>query len=284
VVLACLGLAATQAGCSDPEAVKASSFDYAAKAGGWPRCDAPKTGVGQTPGEVKTAGGARVVVKTPTNYHPDVAHPLLVLYAAGGQDAEAAELTYGLTRDATARGFVVAAVDDVQPLPEAVVDLASVPQVVAKSWCIDSSRVFATGHSNGGLYSNAVAFFPDARGNFRAVAPSAAGVRKEDLADYSCPQPTPVKIYHGAYDMGFSGWGRGAAEWWAGCNHCEGKKALESEEGCVAYQGCDKGGETIYCEGPWIHMVWPGRTKEILDFFDNYPSRLRSGAAPRQPG
>ncbi len=272
-------LLAPLAGCSDPEASKAVEFDYTAKATGWPTCQSPKTGTGEQPGEVATAAGTRIVVKTPTNYRPEVAHPLLVLYAAGGQDAEDAENSYEITALATARGFVVASVDDKRPVPEAVVDMAGVPKAVAKSWCIDESRIFATGHSNGGLYSNAVAFYPEARGAFRAIAPSAAGVRKQDLKDYSCPKPTPVKIYHGAYDMGFSGWGRGVAEWWAECNKCDGEEPLETEEGCVVFKGCAKGGETIYCEGPWIHMVWPGRTTEIMDFFDEYPTR-GAGAAP----
>ena len=271
-VLLILAIGVIVARCSDPESVKVAAFDYTAKAKDWPRCASPKTGVGEQPGEVETAEGQRIVVKPPANYQADVAHPLLVLYAAGGQDAEDAERSYEITRLATVRGYVVAAVDDKVPLPEAVVDMASVPSVVAKSWCIDESRVFATGHSNGGLYSNAVAFFPDARGAFRAVAPSAAGVRKQDLKDYSCPSPTPVKIYHGAYDMAFGGWGRGVAEWWAACNQCSGEKPID-EEGCVAFQGCAKGGETIYCEGPWIHSVWPGRSTEIMDFFDRYPSR-----------
>jgi len=277
--MAGFALLAPLAGCSDPEAAKAVQFDYAGKAAGWPTCQSPKAGTGTQPGEVATAAGTRIVVKTPTNYRADIAHPLLVLYAAGGQDAEDAERSYEITRKATARGYVVASVDDKQPLPETVVDMAGVPKAVAKSWCIDESRIFATGHSNGGLYSNAVAFYPDARGAFRAIAPSAAGVQKQDLKDYNCPKPTPVKIYHGAYDMGFSGWGRGVAEWWAECNSCKGEKPLEGEEGCVVFQDCAQGGETIYCEGPWLHMMWPGRSTEILEFFDNYGSRS-SGTPP----
>ncbi len=271
--VACFVMLAPAAGCSDPEAVKVSAFDYEAGAKDWPQCVSHQLGSGGQPGEVRTAGNVRIVVKTPSNYRAGLAHPLLVLYAAGGQKAESAELSYGLTREATSRGFIVASVDDKQPLPEAVVDMATVPKAVAKSWCVDASRVFATGHSNGGLYANAVAFYPDARGAFRAVAPSAAGVRKQDLKDYSCPGPTPVKIYHGAYDMGFSGWGRGVAEWWAECNRCKGEKPVVGEEGCVEFQGCADGGETIYCEGPWLHMTWPGRNSDILNFFANYGTR-----------
>jgi polyhydroxybutyrate depolymerase len=260
-----LGLAL--AGCSDPESVKPSSFDYESQAAGWPRCDSPMQAVEGSPPEIETEAGARVVIKTPTNYRPDLAHPLIVLFAPGGGSSESSERHHGITKEATSQGFIVAAVEDRRPNFETIKDLATIPALVAKNWCIDEERIFATGHSNGGLYSNAMAFYPDARGSFRAIAPSAAGIRKQDLEQYSCPKPTPVMIYHGSRDIAFEGFGRSAAEWWAKCNGCEGEKPLTSQEGCVQFQGCNPGGITIYCEGPWFHGTWPGRNSEILEFF-----------------
>ena len=262
-----LSLSLLMAGCSDPEPIVTGAFDYESGAVGWPRCDSPKQAKEGPDPEIRTAAGAQVVVKTPANYRPDVGHPLIVLYAPGGRSSRESEGYYDITTEATAKGFIVAVAEDRRPLPENVIDMATVPTEVAKNWCIDETRIFATGHSNGGLYSNAVAFFPDARGAFRAIAPSAAGIRKQDLETYSCPKPTPVLIYHGGYDVAFSGWGRGAAEWWAKCNGCEGEKPLASQEGCVRFQGCNAGGETVYCEGPWSHGTWPGRNSEILEFF-----------------
>ena len=262
-----LGLALLSAGCAEREPIETGAFDYEAGAVGWPRCESPKQAVKGPDPEIRTAAGARVVVKTPANYRPEIAHPLIVLYAPGGQSSREAEGFYDITTEATAKGFIVAVAEDRRPLPENIVDLATVPTEVAKNWCIDETRIFATGHSNGGLYSNAVAFFPEARGAFRAIAPSAAGIRKQDFETYSCPKPMPVLIYHGRFDMAFSGWGRGAAEWWAKCNGCEGEQPLDSLEGCVRFQGCKPGGETVYCEGPWIHSTWPGRNSEILEFF-----------------
>ena len=260
-----LGLAL--AGCSDPESVKQANFDYAGEAMGWPSCDSPRQALEGSPPEFRTAGGIRVVVKTPANYRANVAHPLIVLFAPGGQSSERSERHHGITKEATAKGFVVAVAEDQAPDFEVIKDMATIPDQVAKSWCVDQERIFATGHSNGGLYSNAMAFFPDVRGAFRAIAPSAAGIRKQDLEAYSCPKPTPVLIYHGARDIGFAGYGRSAAEWWAKCNGCDGEEAIEGHDGCIRFQSCKPGGETVYCEGPWFHTTWPARNTELLEFF-----------------
>ncbi|SJM96155.1 hypothetical protein [Crenothrix polyspora] len=38
-------------------------------------------------------------------------------------------------------------------------------------------------------------------------------------------------------------------------------------EGCVAYSGCKNNVQTWYCEGTGLHPEWPGKNKDIIDFF-----------------
>jgi polyhydroxybutyrate depolymerase len=42
---------------------------------------------------------------------------------------------------------------------------------------------------------------------------------------------------------------------------------VDGAEGCVAYSGCKNGVQTWYCEGTGLHPEWPGKNKDIIDFF-----------------
>ena len=224
------------------------------------------------PTERTTARGVGYVVKPPANYDPLRAHPLIVVYAPRGVSHRLSERLVGLTRAATRAGFVVAYADS-RPLDlPTIEDLATVPADIAAVWCIDERRVELTGHSDGGTVATAIAVLRAGRLRPAAIAPSAAGFRKEDLAQYDCPPPLAVMVLHSGGDELFPGFGRGAAEWWAACNGC-GDDPVRRPDGCLAYPGCKTGGETIYCEGNGRHVDWPARNAEILELF---------GAAARQ--
>ncbi|MCP9449281.1 MAG: hypothetical protein NNA21_04360 [Nitrospira sp.] len=214
-----------------------------------------------------SAGGLRYHVRTPSNYNPTVAHPLLLVYAAAGQSGRTMERFMGLTPAATKAGLIIAYVDH-QPLNVATIEkLGTLPNEIAKIWCVDERRVYATGHSDGGTAALAMAVLDRTKHVPAAVAPSAAGWTGKDLEAYHCPAPLPVMILHGKNDRLFPGWGRQTAAWWAGCNHCETAKTTVIEGGCVAYQQCDRNGPTVYCEGPGGHRDWPGLNDLMIEFF-----------------
>ena len=268
-----------------------------------------KPGIAGSSDDEKTDDGIRFAVRTPTNYKDTIAHPLLMVYAPAGRDrSEVEEHTY-LTREATAAGFIVAYADHRALSPEAVVQLAEIPKLIGEKWCIDKKRIFLTGHSDGGTIAMGIAFFNGTKHIPAAIAPSAVGMRGEDLEDRNCPKPTPVMLMHSNRDKLFPNFGKEAIEWWAKCNKCTTKtynasdrkapasgnkwgwesyykQELEQKaqdlklgqplpyttpvngvEGCVAYSGCKNGVQTWYCEGTGPHPEWPGKNKDIIDFF-----------------
>jgi polyhydroxybutyrate depolymerase len=201
------------------------------------------------------------------NYNSKVAHPLLVVFAPAGLSAAASERFTGLTRIATAAGFVIAYPDHVRNSIPAIEELSTIPSLVAKKWCIDEARVYLTGHSDGGTVAFAIAIMDRTKDIPAAIAPSAAGFTKADLAEFKCRMPLPVMIIHSAKDTLFPGFGAEAAAWWAACNQCERTPEIRMDKGCVTYPNCAGGVITQYCEGTEPHARWPALNQSIIDFF-----------------
>lgn len=221
---------------------------------------------GATDGE-RTSKAIRFNVRAPTNYNSKVAHPLLVVFAPAGLSAAASERFTGLTRIATAAGFVIAYPDHVRNAIPAIEELSTIPSLVAKKWCIDEARVYLTGHSDGGTVAFAIAIMDRTKDIPAAIAPSAAGFTKADLAEFKCRTPLPVMIMHSAKNTLFPGFGVEAAAWWAACNQCERTPEMRMDKGCVIYPNCAGGVTTQYCEGTEPHARWPALNQSIIDFF-----------------
>lgn len=232
------------------------------------RCDSgTKPGTAGASNNEKTAAGIRYMVKTPINYDASIAHPLLMVYAPARTNRYESEDFMHLTQDATAAGFIVAYADHRKMTPEAMEALADIPGEIEKKWCIDKKRIFLTGHSDGGTTAMGIAFLNGTKHIPAAIAPSAAGIRGEDLKEYSCPDPLPVLVMHSSHDILFPGYGKEAMQWWASCNGCETAPSVKGADGCVTYRGCKNNVTTRYCEGRGTHPEWPGNNKAIIDFF-----------------
>jgi len=214
-----------------------------------------------------SADGIRYNVRTPSNYDSTVAHPLLMVYAPGGQSRWVSEQLTGLTPPATGAGFVVVYADH-RPLGiSAIEQLGRIPVQVAKKWCVDEKRVYVTGHSDGGTVSLILAVHDQTKNLPVAIAPSAAGLTGKDLEAYQCRSPIPVMIMHSANDRLFPRWGAQTGAWWAACNTCDVATTKKIDAGCIAYQQCARGGATLYCEGTGSHREWPKLNRVMLDFF-----------------
>ena len=233
-----------------------------------PRCDP-----GTTPGHAgasndeQTAAGIRYMVKTPVNYNAHIAHPLLMVYAPARTNRYESEKFVSLTQEATAAGFIVVYADHRTMSPDTIEKLAEIPWLIEKKWCIDHKRIFLTGHSDGGTAAMAIAFIAGTKHIPAAIAPSAMGIRGEDLKGYQCPDPLSVMIMHSSQDTLFPGYGKEAIQWWAACNGCDATPPVKDANGCVTYRGCKNKVITRYCEGTGIHAEWPGNNKAIIDFF-----------------
>jgi len=233
-----------------------------------PRCDP-----GTTPGHAgasndeQTAAGIRYMVKTPANYNATIAHPLLMVYAPARTNRHESEDFVHLTQEATAAGFIVAYADHRAMSPDTIEKLAEIPGLIEKKWCIDHKRIFLTGHSDGGTTAMAIAFINGTKHIPAAIAPSAMGIRGEDLKAYQCPNPLSVMLLHSGEDTLFPGYGKEAIQWWAACNGCDPTPPVKDGDGCVTYKGCKNKVATRYCEGTGSHTTWPGSNKAIIEFF-----------------
>jgi polyhydroxybutyrate depolymerase len=213
--------------------------------------------------------GVRFNVRTPSNYDRGLAHPLLVVYAPANTHRFASEEFAGLTREATARGFIVVYPDHRRLAMKSFDELGEVPGMVSGRWCVDTRRIYAVGHSDGGTASEAIVFLGKTDLPMAGLAASGAGIRGEDLKSYSCPSPRPAMIIHSRDDRLFPlpAYGRQAADWWAQCNRCEALPPDPRGDGCVEYRQCSGGAQTLYCEISGPHTRWPGMNTALLGFF-----------------
>ncbi len=231
------------------------------------RCEAgTKPGNAGASNDEKTSSGIRYMVKTPVNYNSSIAHPLLMVYAPGGKNRYESEEYMYLTQEATAAGFIVAYADHRKMSTETIEELAEIPGLIEKKWCIDKKRIFLTGHSDGGTVAMGIAFINGTKHIPAAIAPSAVGIRGEDLKEYNCPNPLPVMVMHSSHDTLFPGYGKETVKWWAACNSCDTASPVIDADGCVTYAGCKNNVTTRYCEGTGTHPEWPGKNKAIIDF------------------
>ena len=152
---------------------------------------------------------------------------------------------------------------------------------IGEHYCVDPSRVFATGHSWGGdMAAVAGCFLGDV---FRAVAPAAANRPywfEPVEGEVGCVGSAAVWTFFGVADEHFAAsqdhpgqFGEEQAAFWRAQNGCgAGEEALpvDGGEGCVAYAGCAE--ETRYClYGPETgHQIPPYFTDAVLAWFRGF--------------
>ncbi|WOJ90595.1 hypothetical protein RZS28_04690 [Methylocapsa polymorpha] len=225
---------------------------------------------------VKTADGLKITVRTPSDYDPTRAYPLLVVYPPAGQDRRGAEIFYGLTTEATGRGFIVAYSDHLRLSRQAVSQQAKVASTVESLFCVDPASIAYVGHSDGATMAEGItASVPDSGVAPRAIVASAAGITREDLDTLPCPSVASVLIVHSRADALFPDFGRGAAAYWGQCAACAPLDLEGIAEGCRDFSGCAAGRRVAYCETGGPHSRWPGMNAAMLDFIQ--------GAAAKSP-
>lgn len=261
------------AGCALPES-ELSSTSYPENI---PHACAPgtKAGAAGKTDELLSERGIRYSVRTPLNYDGRIAHPLMMVFSPGDRSGLGTEWFTGLTTEGTRQGFVVVYADNRPPgspamnrplAKEWILELGTIPALVATQWCIDLDRVFLTGHSNGGTISTALTLLEQSPLSPAAIAPSAAGFRGEDLIPFACPAPLPVLIMHSRNDKLFPGYGAETIQWWKQCNQCS-NNVQATGAGCTSFLECKNNVSTVYCEGERRHTVWPERNGRIISFF-----------------
>jgi polyhydroxybutyrate depolymerase len=177
---------------------------------------APKAGIGchqpATPGlatRTLTVDGdeREYLLSIPASYDPAKRAPLILDFHGLGSDKEEQALYSGMSRKAGAEGYLVITPDgtgairhwSLPPLPGGVADVDFVKQMLAatsRTLCIDAKRVYATGISNGAIFSTALACALP--GRLAAIAP-VAGVNGTKVCAAGTPR-TPVLAFHGTAD------------------------------------------------------------------------------------
>ncbi len=126
---------------------------------------------------------------------------------------------------------------------------------VSERVCIDQSRVYATGFSNGGY----MAHYLGCRASdiFAAVAPVAAGM---GTSNCDPDRPVPVIAFHGTGDFVVSYTaGAAAIAGWRQRNGCSDTPERETfgSSYCDRWRDCDDGAEVQLCSiAGWNHL-WP---------------------------
>jgi len=238
-------------------------------------------------GGTLTIGGRPVIVHVPAGGGTKPL-PLVLNLHGSGSDGAQQELFTGMDATADADGFVVAypqgaiAVDGgyawnvpKEPLvtggavpkgtPSDVAYLASLVTQLESRYCIDRTRVYATGFSGGARMASQVAC--DLSTTFAAVAP-VSGLRFPS----PCPskRDVPVLAFHGTADAvdPFAGHGLGywtysvptAAARWAAHDGCAAQAVPMTNPGfsVTTYTGCRQGSAVeLYAISGEGHE-WPG--------------------------
>ena len=231
------------------------------------------------------------ILKVPTNYNPNTPYRLIFAWHPGGGTAQgvASGNYYGMDTTANANGraiFIAAQGVDVPingmpsrgwPNTDGQ-DVALTRAMIAwakDNLCIDSSRIFATGFSYGGMFSNTLGCeMPDV---FRAVAPMAGVLCGNSSTNCSSTATTCMQhnvaawVAHGASDtVVATSLGVRARDRLLALNHCTMTSAATTPSPCVAYSGCDSGYPVHWCEFDGGHQTPSFAGSAIWSFFSQF--------------
>jgi poly(3-hydroxybutyrate) depolymerase len=127
---------------------------------------------------------------------------------------------------------------------------------INSTFCTDSTRIFATGKSYGGNFSNTLGC--QMGDVFRAIVPFAGWGPQ---ANATCVGKTAALLTHGTADTTIDiAQGRASRDHWLAANHCTMTTVPFDPSPCVVYQGCDMGYPVGWCEHTGGHILptWSG--------------------------
>jgi cellulose 1,4-beta-cellobiosidase len=226
-------------------------------------CGANRLNPGDSRRTIDVNGQARsYFLHVPRSYTGATAVPLIVDYHGHGGNGEGEKNGSGFAGQSEISGFIVAYPDGLggnwnYHVSGGVDDLGLSKAIIndlGDQGCIDKSRVYAAGFSQGGGMSYGVACY--AADAFAAVVSSSF-----DLYDgQPCSPARPISVlsFRGTADplaiySGSPGFGDGpfvgakeTLKRWAAINHCSGSPRTDSN-GCEIYTRCDGGSQIGLC-------------------------------------
>jgi len=264
------------------------------------------------------------LVHLPTRYDGQRALPVVLVLHGGGTHAEAAELMSGFSRKADREGFIVAYPNGTGRLKDRILtwnagnccgyamdnrvdDMGFIRTLIERlerDFKVDSSRIYVTGISNGGMMAYRLAF--ELSDKIAAIAPVAGALN----IDGQPTQPVSVIIFHGTDDehvLYEGGKPKKQADWhsrvdrpvsyavefWVKHNGCA-TRPQRTEKGNIiteTYSGGRNGSEVTLVTIRGGNHSWPGgphiaafldkptpeisATDVMWEFFVGYPKRPR---------
>jgi poly(3-hydroxybutyrate) depolymerase len=225
------------------------------------------------------AGTAReYILKLPEGYDPSKAYKLVFgWHWRGGKasDVSGGQLGggpyYGLEKLASGSTIFVApnGIDNgwANTNGRDLAFLRAMLELFTSKLCVDTTRIFSTGFSYGGMMSDAVGC--DMGDVFRAIAPMSGALYSG--CDKSKTQPVAVWLSHGnADDVVPLADGKAALDVFLKKNGCGATTSPVAPSPCVAYQDCSAGHPVTYCEFDGGHMPPSFAASAIWQFFEQF--------------
>jgi polyhydroxybutyrate depolymerase len=216
------------------------------------------------------------VLSVPNDYDSTKPYPLVFAWHGQGGDGALSRRYFGV-EDAAA-GSAIFVYPDGLPLlgddtawdlsPEGV-DVAFFDTLLARvfaEYCVDTSRIFSTGHSYGGYMTNRLGC---SRANvLRGVASVAGGPPFGPGRDAPCAGRVAALLVHGESDSDVEiAEGERARDRYLGTNACQATTQAVSPAPCARYDGCDEEAPVVWCMHQGNH-AWPDFAgSAIAEFF-----------------
>jgi poly(3-hydroxybutyrate) depolymerase len=216
------------------------------------------------------------VLSVPEGYDPNTPIPLVFAWHGRGGNGTLARNYFGIEQQA-AGGAIFVYPDGLQvdlggtgwELQPGNRDLALFDALLAElaaTYCIDEDRVFSTGHSFGGYFSNTLGCYRS--DVLRAIAPVAGGGPHWP----GCSGSVSAWLTHGINDavVNFTE-GENSRNHWLAADGCGSTTAAVSPSPCEAYDGCSAGTAVTWCPHGGGHE-WPAfAAGGIWGFFASAP-------------
>lgn len=228
---------------------------------------------------------ADYIVTLPNGYSPDTPVPLV--FGFHGRNRTPAEFQQvdasGLQTELGSRAIMVYPKSQGGPgwnfdseVPPSIEFFDALYPRMLESYCVDTSRVFAVGHSSGGYFSIILAC---RYGSLLRGIGSIAGALQEDM----CTTERVAGMFiHGARDTVVANTGgRNARDQLIARNACQPSSVPGSISPCIAYEGCAAGFPVQWCEheepeyfdnGVATNHGWPSfASRAVSEFFRSLP-------------
>lgn len=201
----------------------------------------------------------------PPGYDPSTPLRLVFTFHGLGGDGNQIRAYLSLENDSAGEALIV--YPDGRVLPgqgttgweEADLDFFDAMRAeISANYCVDPSRIFATGHSFGAYMTDTLGC---RRGQvLRAVASVSGGT-----LGGACQRPLPAWLAHGDNDPTVpQSEGIAARDHWISTNGCSSSSQATTPAGCVSYSGCPSDAPVVWCSFAGGHYPLPSYTRSAI--------------------